>query len=214
MKPEFNIQPSPSPKGIRPMGVIVLLVLVVALIGVVIWQKSIANQIAEALQKQITNLQNQILQNESINVTPKNDETADWKTYRNQGVGFELKYPAYLSLQESTFNTGTPEALRPIFTFEMYRGGGRNVEDRIFLFSETNWTVEGEGKPDIMTDFTKDFTREVVVDGIVGHTMVIESMKDSSFLYVTPIKRNGKIYEFWGDGLMFDKILSTFKFAK
>ncbi|MDO8524502.1 MAG: hypothetical protein Q7R99_02645 [bacterium] len=87
-------------KSIRPFWPIILLVLVVALVGVLLWQKNNANQIAESLQQQIISLQNQVLslQNKSSNsngeiVAITSNETAGWKTYRNDKYGFELKYP-------------------------------------------------------------------------------------------------------------------------
>lgn len=52
----------PSSRGVSPVWAIILLVLVVVLIGVLVWQRSIANQVADSLQNQITALQNQLSQ--------------------------------------------------------------------------------------------------------------------------------------------------------
>ncbi len=57
--PPSSVQ-QPIPKGIKPFWLIILLVLVVALVGVLLWQKNNANQISESLQQQIISLHNQI----------------------------------------------------------------------------------------------------------------------------------------------------------
>ncbi|MDO8524503.1 MAG: hypothetical protein Q7R99_02650 [bacterium] len=44
------MEQQPSPKGIKPFWPIVLLVLVVALVGVLVWQKNNANQTVDVLQ--------------------------------------------------------------------------------------------------------------------------------------------------------------------
>jgi len=65
---QFSNQPAPQlpkPKTIKPFWIIVLLVLVVALVGVVLWQRNIANKIADSLQQQIVALQDQTSQNGS-----------------------------------------------------------------------------------------------------------------------------------------------------
>lgn len=50
-----------SSKGVKPFWPIVLLILVVALVGVLLWQKNNANQIADFLQQQIIALQNKFI---------------------------------------------------------------------------------------------------------------------------------------------------------
>ncbi|MFH0739850.1 MAG: hypothetical protein V1819_01770 [bacterium] len=51
-----------SQKSIKPLWPVILLVLVIALVGVLLWQRNTANQIADSLQQQITSLQKQMLQ--------------------------------------------------------------------------------------------------------------------------------------------------------
>jgi len=47
----------PSPKGIKPFWLIVLLVLVVVLVGVLLWQKNNANQAVDVLQNVVLSTQ-------------------------------------------------------------------------------------------------------------------------------------------------------------
>ncbi|OIP23321.1 hypothetical protein COX95_04040 [bacterium CG_4_10_14_0_2_um_filter_33_32] len=51
-------------------------------------------------------------QNETVNEQPK-DETANWKTYKNEKYGFEIKYPSNLFLNESDI-TEIVDGSRPV----------------------------------------------------------------------------------------------------
>lgn len=80
-KPKFNLW---------LITTIVLIVLLVAGGTIFAWQKIANDKVKNDLQNQINTLQNQVQQ--MTEVTPA-DETADWRTYKNELYGFELKYP-------------------------------------------------------------------------------------------------------------------------
>jgi hypothetical protein len=59
------------------------------------WQQKAIGSILKDLQTQITNLQNQVMKEEvPATSNPTTDETAGWKTYKNDQYGFEVKYPS------------------------------------------------------------------------------------------------------------------------
>ncbi len=99
--------------------IIVLIVAVVALSGVLVWQRNIANQITDGLRQQITSLQNQITKLQSKNLNPNGEiiattsnETARWKTYRNGQYGFEIKYPETWIVNDTMAETFASVAVR------------------------------------------------------------------------------------------------------
>ncbi len=167
--------------------VIVLIVVIVVLSGVVIWQNLGNKTPVES------------------NLPQEND-----KVYSNTEVGIVLEYPANLLITENKINIGDASAPINLYSLGIYDGEISKFENRVFYFTETNGTVEGEG----MTDVDPSFSKKIIVSGIDGYTRLIESMKDGSSLYITPIKKDGKIYQFVGNGPIFDQIISTFKFTK
>ena len=83
--PPSSVQ-QPGPKGIKPFWPIIMLVLVVALVGVLLWQKNNANQIINALQKQIATLQSKFVNLQvidSINkiATTTLNENISWEKF-------------------------------------------------------------------------------------------------------------------------------------
>ena len=62
----------PKSKGVKPFWVVILLVLVLALVGVLVWQKNNANQIADSLQQQVIALQNQAFQKNNQQIISDN----------------------------------------------------------------------------------------------------------------------------------------------
>ncbi|MCL5011108.1 MAG: hypothetical protein M1127_02770 [Patescibacteria group bacterium] len=62
MEQNYSPQGQSSISGVRPVWAIILIVLVVALIGVLVWQRNTTNEMADNLQQQITALQNQLSQ--------------------------------------------------------------------------------------------------------------------------------------------------------
>lgn len=92
--PDFSLPPQTpvsvplaSPKKpIFPILFAVLVLILLATVGIFAYQN-------KRLQQQIASLQVQSTPIPSVTPTPTIDPTANWKTYTNTTLGFELKYP-------------------------------------------------------------------------------------------------------------------------
>lgn len=113
---EQNIsQPNEPIQSSKHIWITIIAVVITAIItggGVYVWQKSNLQATEQSLQQQITALQNQIINlqkpTQPIVTTPEEtqvptqsaNETTNWKTYQNSALGFELKVPAYVSVDK------------------------------------------------------------------------------------------------------------------
>ncbi len=113
---EPNIPQSNKPvQNSKYIWITIIAVILSAIIvggGVYAWQKSSLRATEQSLQQQISDLQNQIANlqkpTQSTVITPEEtqaptqpvDETASWKTYQNNALGFKLKIPSYVSVDE------------------------------------------------------------------------------------------------------------------
>jgi len=109
--PQIN-EPIQSSKHIWITIIAVVLTAIIVGGGVYAWQKSSLQATEQSLQQQITALQNQLTDlqkpTQPIVTTPEEtqaptqpaDETVNWKTYQNSALGFELKVPAYVSVDK------------------------------------------------------------------------------------------------------------------
>lgn len=105
-------EPIQSSKHIWITIIAVLLTTIIVGGGVYAWQKFSLQATEQSLQQQITALQNQLTNlqkpTQPIVTTPEEtrtptqpvDETENWKTYQNSALGFELKVPAYVSVDK------------------------------------------------------------------------------------------------------------------
>lgn len=126
------------------------------------------------------------------------DETADWKIYRNEKYGFELKYPAdFEKYTETSVKVFFRQKSNPRVTFNVY----------------VNPYVGFEGYAEYKS------SKQVVVDGI-SSKIGFRKSNDNQLFISTWINQGGngyKIYTFaYGDEQAIEKlflsILSTFKF--
>lgn len=112
---EQNLNPNEPIQSSKTIWITIIAVVITAIIvggGVYAWQKSSLQSTEKSLQQQITDLQNQIANlqkpTQPIVTTPEKtqeptqpaDETANWKTYQNKDLGFELKMPSYVSVDK------------------------------------------------------------------------------------------------------------------
>ena len=116
---EQNIpQPNEPVQSSRHIWITIIAVIVTAIViggGVYAWQRSNLQSMEQSWQQQITDLQSQIdnLQQttQPVVTTPETtqkptqptDQTANWETYQNKELGFELKIPSYVSV-DKVFN--------------------------------------------------------------------------------------------------------------
>jgi len=216
----------PSPKGIKPFWLIVLLVLVVVLVGVLLWQKNNASQAVDTLQQQISALQNQVSDKKIIATT--SNEIAGWKTYRNEKYGFALKHP--LSLKVDLF--GKSDYNSDIFYIWKGKNQPSDFTARIYIdknistdlqqylkqgdeFSQTAY--EGTPSKEILS------SKNIVVDNLPAIQRREEWFAAGFEALVTYVKSGSDIYHIevidLGVGSdnkieIYNKMLSTFKFSK
>ncbi len=222
-------------KGVStPMGILIIFVVAVT-VGVSAWYLG-KNQVPETSPKP------------SPSATPsstslKPDETADWKTYKNQKHSFTFNYPDFLDFNPFTkgplyplgpedggilvnrVNFSPEEGLYPSIIFspliiDTEEEGLEDYSDediilkKASLFNDCYEDIPMEPVIETRTDFTKIEVYYFVAKGCQGTSeRHLNSNKDIFFLR-DDINKTIHFANSEIDEELFDKIISTFKFIE
>jgi len=122
-------------------------------------------------------------------VEPSN-KTSDLKIYRNEKYGFEIKYPKDLEIRE-----------KDDIDFDLY------FDNKIFM-SITDPEIENH----LRLYAVEGSEKKVLIGKLEGSQFEIKSMKDGSLIQQTLIKKDNKLYLFFGKGEIFNNLIKNFKF--
>lgn len=146
------------------------------------------------------------------------DETANWQTYRNENLAFELKYPNEPSWNYKVESEGT--------LVEIYNPdkGGFNVSyaSHYDASLKRNWAAEDMVNSIINGRNLHESGQEIVLDGLKGTRLGYYSGLQKITEIIIQKENDPKIYRIsieinkpndLSAETLFDQILSTFKFT-
>jgi hypothetical protein len=160
--------------------------------------------------KRVVNPQSQVLVSPKLTATPLvKDETDDWKTYRNEEYGFEVKYPPVWSYNEGplpyTFyfgNGGSPQYQVGIWITPTSNIDKTDQQCKaIVLAGKSGWRCESESWSD---------EENGVKTGYIVKSIRIEVENDGKFYFFDVAASEQNALERFS---FFDQMLSTFKFT-
>lgn len=149
--------------------------------------------------------------------TPTPEVTANWKTYRNDEFEFELKHPLALKIANPTTDSGPVTNMFSVaFNFSFV------VHEDIKI--DEYWTklFRAEERPDnalrqpIVIDNQNGYKWENIKGPLPDYqyTVVIVNKNNRLFAFTYAINKEGKLKDDEIDQIVFDQILSTFKFIE
>ena len=177
----------------------------------------------EVLSKQEKQkLTNQVIS--TLKFIEKKDDTASWRTYKNEKYGYEFKYPYEWNAVPNKYNTGTV-LLGPEATEESSNGGieynGTLKQGQTFKDFVKEFSTAGAGSDFEVEEFINGYN--VIVNIIPSTNIYIlretkivsfENNREVFSLYFSHCANFGKYPEDRYKLDLFDQIISTFKFTK
>ena len=212
-------------KGIAP--IISIIVIVAIIVGaVVVWQyldKNPAEQpIGEQEKEELVGEQEELVAAEAT-AGEEEEQFADWKTYRNEEYGFEVKYP-----QEIDIVTTDKNDIR----INLYFTTGTNLSEKYLRIITKNNVSKNCFNPldtvivktEIMEVNGIEFKKESGDEGAAGtfwHSVSYSTMKDGKCFGLAFVLKGfnaGAVYpmppeyDSEKESIIFNQILSTFRF--
>lgn len=188
-----------------PIAIIIIAALAILVGGVVVWQYSRMPEI-KVLRK-----------------TQLEDETADWKTYRNEEYGFEIKYPDgwTLNLNPTVIIFGHPAIGKVVFTFILSVFENANTEqlsskqwvEKMVINVPRGYTYKDEYEVTIADLPAYELNRVFAVDQ--NEERIYLSKDSYIFEFSFPVaEENPNLTNPVENNRIIHKMLSTFKFTK
>jgi hypothetical protein len=189
MEPMTQIQPPVKDHHNKPLF-FAALIISLGIICFALWY---------GYNKQVQDLRNE--ETLKLLVNTPTDPVSDWKTYRNEEYGFEIKYP--------------PEWKIDTLRSDRVRSGSDLVFD-IGLYGHNYEGIKVDMSSSTVDEWVSEIDREVIIkisDFVVGGqpAKMVDTSEFAGKLIIT--KFDGRLYVFSTTGHMIDNgVLSTFKF--
>lgn len=190
--------------------------IILLLIGNGILYSKINNLNKKFLEVKKEQTDQQASQKESIE-NLQNLVTFNWKIYRNEKYGFEIKYPKDFSKFEEDY-AGTIEDKTSLFWIQFSSPKTEEGYPSIAIYIPRENNQDKAINNYINTiETTIETEQETTVDGISGKTITISSNNSLDAKHSLFVTYKSKVYQiqiFERNPIFGEKILSTFKFIK
>lgn len=190
-------------------------VIVLGLIMGYFWTKSAANNLSK-IGQQFGNIELPGGKMPEIKIPDlksiTEDQTADWKTYKNDALGFEIEYPERLNPRiGAEYDKSLISESQTIINF-------LPDSDTIQIIVDTGSNIDKvlQAETKIFTDFTIE-VEPFTIDGITGKYINVKNHPSTPF-YIYIVQKGNVVYRIivaekdFGDNV--ENFISTFKFTK